>query len=53
MVGENATLAYSFTATEGANALRLFYGNGAANWDIALYVPATQFETFTQITITC
>jgi len=44
--GTKATLAYSFTATEGANALRLFYGNGAANWDIALYVPATQFETF-------
>ena len=42
-VGDDHTSAYSFTATEGANALRLFYGNGAANWDIALYVPAIQF----------
>ena len=47
------TSAYSFTATEGANALRLFYGNGAANWDIALYVPATQFGTFTPDHYTC
>lgn len=44
--GTKATLAYSFTATEKGGPLRLFYGNGAANWDIALYVPATQFETF-------
>ena len=42
-VGDDHTSAYSFTATEEANALRLFYGNGAANWDIALYVPAIQF----------
>ena len=41
-----APSAYSFTATE-ANALRLFYGNGAANWDIALYVPAIQFGHYT------
>lgn len=40
--GDNRTSAYSFQADE-ANALRLFYGNGAANWDIALYVPAIQF----------
>ena len=40
-----ATLAYSFKATERrGESLRLFYGNGAANWDIALYVPAGSIE---------
>jgi len=40
--GENRISAYSFQADK-TNPLRLFYGNGAANWDIALYVPAIQF----------
>ena len=40
--GENRISAYSFQADK-ATPLRLFYGNGAANWDIALYVPAIQF----------
>ena len=48
MVAQIATLAYSFTATEKGGPLRLFYGNGAANWDIALYVPAIQFEYIVQ-----
>jgi hypothetical protein len=42
--GTNAESAYSFDVEDnGGNTLRLFYGNGAANWDIALYVPASQF----------
>ena len=38
-------LAYSWNKTDdnGGDVLSLFYGNGASNWDVVLYVPLDQF----------
>ena len=43
----DGNLAYSWNKTDdnGGDVLSLFYGNGASNWDVALYVPLDQFTT--------
>jgi hypothetical protein len=42
----DGNLAYSWNKEDnGGDVLSLFYGNGASNWDVALYVPLDQFIT--------
>ena len=42
----DGNLAYSWDKPDDEDVvLSLFYGNGASNWDVALYVPLDQFTT--------